>query len=137
LTAPSFVRLHSAEGAPLESGPRSALPPLTYSRQCVERLAGLDKNRRVAGCGRVLAHDHLDIERVQVDTPADVADLVGGYEGRARAEEWVDDDVAAIGEVEERVREHRGRLGGRVVLKAAAGGPRPGLLARGFVAPTR
>jgi hypothetical protein len=24
-----------------------------------------------------------------------------------------------------------------VVLKAAAGGPRPGLLARGFVAPTR
>ena len=70
-------------------------------------------------------------------TPADVADLVGGYEGRARAEEWVDDDVAAIGEVEERVREHRGRLGGRVALKAAAGGPRPGLLARGFVAPTR
>ena len=137
MTAPSFVRLHSAEGAPLESGPRSALPPLTYSRQCVERLAGLDKNCWVAGCDRVLAHDHLDIERVQVDTPADVADLVGGYEGRARAEEWVDDEVAAIGEVEERVGEHRGRLGGRVALKAAAGGPRPGLLARGFVAPTR
>ena len=96
-----------------------------------------DLQRRVACCGRVSAHDHLDIERVQVDTPADVADLVGGYEGRARAEEWVDDDVAAIGEVEERVREHRGRLGGRVVLKAAAGGPWPGLLARGFVAPTR
>ena len=110
---------------------------MTCSRQCVERLAGLDKNRRVAGCDRVLAHDHLDIERVQIDTPADVADLVGGYEGRARAEEWVDDDVAAIGEVEESVREHRGRLGGRVVLKAAADGPRPGLLARGFVAPTR
>jgi hypothetical protein len=98
---------------------------LTCSPQCVERLAGLDKNRRVAGCDRVLAHDHLDIERVQVDTLADVADLVGGYEGRARAEEWVDDDVAAIGEVEERVREDRGRLAVGGVLKAAAGGPRP------------
>jgi hypothetical protein len=54
--------------ARLESGPRSALPPLTFSRQCVERLTGLDKNRGVAGCCRVLAHDHLDIERVQVDT---------------------------------------------------------------------
>ena len=55
----------------------------------------------------------------------------------SRHDNAVDDDVAAIGEVEERVREHRGRLGGRVALKAAAGGPRPGLLARGFVAPRR
>ena len=61
---------------------------------------------------------------VQVDTPADVADLVGGYEGRARAEGWVDDAVAAIGEVEERVREHRGRLGGRVVLQGRGGRPK-------------
>ena len=36
-------------------------------------------------------------------------------------EEWVDDDVAAIAEVEEGVLEHGGRLDGRMVLEAATG----------------
>jgi hypothetical protein len=35
-----------------------------------------------------------------------------------RAEEWVDDDVAAIAEVEEGVLEHSGGLDARMVLEA-------------------
>ena len=97
---------------------------LTYSRQSLERLAGVDRNRRVAGLRpRIGVSITSCIERGRVEhhwLMSGCADLVGGYEGRSRAEEWVDDDVAAIGEVED-----RSRLGGRGVLKAAAGGPRP------------
>jgi hypothetical protein len=40
--------------------------------------------------------------------------------GTARAEKRVDDDVAAIGEVEQRILEYRGRLDSRVVLQPTA-----------------
>jgi hypothetical protein len=66
----------------------------------------------------IAAHDHIDIERVELDPAKDAAGLVSSDEGRARAEEWVDDNVAAIGEVEERVLENGGRLDGRMVLEA-------------------
>jgi hypothetical protein len=52
----------------------------TYSRQCVERLAGLDRRVACAGAYRSMATS--DIERVQLDAaPPDAADVVGGYEG--------------------------------------------------------
>jgi hypothetical protein len=35
--------------------------------------------------------------------------LLGGDEGRVRAEEWVDDGVAAVGEVEKRIFEKANR----------------------------
>jgi hypothetical protein len=42
------------------------------------------------------AHDHIDVERVELDPATDAAGLVGGDEGRAGAEERVDDDIAAM-----------------------------------------
>ena len=47
--------------------------------------------------------------------------LVGGDEGRPRAEKGVEHDIAAVGEVEKRILEHGGRLDGRVILQTPAG----------------
>ena len=43
------------------------------------------------------AHDHVDIERVELDAATDAEGLFGGYASRTRA----DDDVAAVREVDE------------------------------------
>jgi hypothetical protein len=94
------------------------------SHQCAQASISarrLDENRWVACRRFIAAHDHIDVERVELDPATDAAGLVGSDEGRARAEEWVDDNVAAIGEVEERVLENGGRLDGRMVLEATTG----------------
>ena len=98
--------------------PRPALLPLTYARPAPR----MSRRSRRESLGR-LSWPHSGvrshhIERVELDAATDPAGLIGGDEGRARAKEWVDDDVATIGEVEERVLEHRGRLDGRMVLEA-------------------
>ena len=41
--------------------------------------------------------------RIELDAAADATGLVGGAQGRARAKERVDDDVAAVGEIEKGV----------------------------------
>ena len=74
--------------------------------QRLERLARLDQNRRVACRGLVSAHDDIDIERVELDAATDAAGRLGGDEGRAGAEERVDDSAAAVGEVEKSILEH-------------------------------
>src|SRR5450759_4684687 len=56
------------------------------------------------------------------DTPpepsaAASASLFGSEECRSRTEEWVEDDVAAFGDIEQRVFQHGNRLDGGVVLK--------------------
>jgi hypothetical protein len=43
------------------------------------------------------------VERIELDAAADATGLVGRDEGRARAKERVDDDVAAVGEIEKGV----------------------------------
>jgi hypothetical protein len=85
--------------------------PITVDRRCfprppraqrLERLAGLDENRRVARRGLVASHNHIDVERIQLDAATNAPGLLGGDESRAGAEERVDDDAAAIGKVEKR-----------------------------------
>ena len=57
-------------------------------------------------------------KRIELDAAADPACLLGGDEGRAGTKERVDDDIAAMGEGEERVLEHRGRLDCRMASAA-------------------
>ena len=83
-------------------------------RQRLERLAGLDENRLVAGRGLKAPHDHIDVERIELDAAADATGLVGRDEGRARAKERVDDDVAAVGEIEKGVLAYMLKLRDRV-----------------------
>lgn len=121
MTAPSLQGLILREGAP----PHAALDPCCFACPTrgyrLERLAGLDENRCVASCGRVTAHDHIDVQRVEFDTSAQTLGLLGGNESRAGAEERINHDVAAIAEIEERVLQHGDRLDGWVILEAAAG----------------
>jgi len=80
---------------PLSGAPRG---------QFGESFAGLDKGGGLARCGLVAAaHDHVDVERIHLDAAADPTGRLGGDEGRARAEEGVEHDLAAVGEVEESV----------------------------------
>jgi hypothetical protein len=88
-------------------------PTRGYRLEC---LAGLGENRQVARRGFIAAYDHIDVQRIEFDASAHTLGLLGGNESRAGAEKWINDDIAAIGEVEERVLEHGGRLDGRVVL---------------------
>ena len=107
--------------APRRIQPRPALLPFPYERPAPGSFSGLDQNRLVARGGLIAARNHVDVERVELDPATDAAGSLGGDEGRAGAEEWVDDDVAAIGEVEERVLEHGGGLDGRMVFESSAG----------------
>ena len=59
------------------------------------------------------------IMRQLAGKPGCVCPEVSGEEGRARTEEGVDDDVAAIAEVEEGVLKHGGRLDGRMVFESS------------------
>jgi hypothetical protein len=86
--------------------------PLVLDRCCftcptrgyrLERLAGLGENRQVARRGFIAAYDHIDVQRIEFDASAHTLGLLGGNESRAGAEKWINDDIAAIGEVEERV----------------------------------
>jgi hypothetical protein len=63
--------------------------------------------RLFAGLGLKAPHDHIDVERIELDAGADATGLVGRDEGRARAKERVD-DVAAVGEIEKGGRRLRG-----------------------------
>ena len=60
-------------------------------------------SRRVARRGLIPARDHIHIKRVDLNATTNALGLLRGDEGRARAEEWVDDGVAAVGEVEKRI----------------------------------
>jgi len=95
-------------------------------RRCgFERLVGLDGNRKAARGGLVAPDDHVDVERIELETPANAASRLGVNEGRTGASKTVDDDVVAIGHVEDRVLEQDARLDRQVEIKAFARvGPR-------------
>src|SRR5450756_2466446 len=57
-------------------------------------------------CRFVSAQDDLDVERIKLEASAASAGLFASDEGRSRTEEWVDDDVAAFGQVEQGVFQH-------------------------------
>ena len=69
-------------------------------RQRLEGLAGLGEDREAARGGLVAPNDHVDIERIDLDPAADTTRGLGGDEGRAGAEKRVDDDVAAVGQID-------------------------------------
>src|SRR3984957_12060808 len=60
-----------------------ATPVPARRRQRLERLAGLDENRLVAGRGLKAPHDHIDVERIELDAAADTTGLIGRDEGRS------------------------------------------------------
>src|SRR5271166_1945376 len=95
--------------------------PRPACRQRLERLAGLGEDRTVSSGGLVAPNDHVDIERIDLDAATDTTRGLGGDEDRAGAEKRVDDDVAAVGQIDKGVFQHGGRLDGRVVFEAAAG----------------
>ncbi len=89
--------------------PGPALLQSPTRAQSLESLSGLDESRRVARRGLIPARDHIHIKRVDLNATTNAFGLLGGDEGRARAEEWVDDGVAAVGEVEKRIFEKANR----------------------------
>ena len=65
----------------------------------------------------VSAQDDLYVERIKLEATAASAGLFASDECRSRTEEWVDDDVATFGQVEQRVFQHGNRLDGGVFLQ--------------------
>jgi hypothetical protein len=51
----------------------------------------------------VAAQNHLDIARIKLKAAAAAASLFACNECRSQTEEWVDDDIAALGHVEKRI----------------------------------
>ena len=74
-------------------------------RELDERLAGAVEGSRAPGRGLIPAQDDIDVERVELDAEAASAGSLGGDEGRAGAKERVEDEVAAVGDVEEGIGE--------------------------------
>jgi len=62
-----------------------------------ERLTGLDQDARLASGALVAANDDVGVERIELDAAADAALLLGGDQRRARTEERIEYDIAAIG----------------------------------------
>ena len=91
------------EGLSVESAP---LDPSSLNRRCfpfptsaerLEGFPGLDQNRWLACRHLAAPYDHVDIKRIKFDPATDPASGLGGDEGRAGAEERVDEKIAAIG----------------------------------------
>lgn len=91
-----------------------------------EGLARCLKDGGLFGDLLIPAHDDVDIERIEFHAPADAARLLGRDQGRAGAEERIEDDVAPVRHVVQRIDEHGDGLHGRVVLE-----PLPGIGAQG------
>ena len=70
VTAPSLQGLILREGAPLDPVLDWCCFPCPTRGYRLERLAGLGENRCLARCGRVTAHDHIDVQRVEFDASA-------------------------------------------------------------------
>src|SRR5205823_14853809 len=65
----------------------------------------------------VSAQDDIDIQRVELEAAAASASAFGSDERRSRTEEWVEDDVAAFGHIEQRVFQHGNGLDRGVMLE--------------------
>jgi hypothetical protein len=55
---------------------------LAPRRQLTEALPGLREDRGLAACPLVAADNHIDVKRVELESAADAAGLVGRDEGR-------------------------------------------------------
>jgi hypothetical protein len=73
-------------------------------------LTGAFQDRWLSRHDFVAAQDDLDVEWIELEAAAASASLFAGDERRSRTEEWVDDDVAAFGHIEERIFQHGNRL---------------------------
>src|SRR5262245_59526805 len=68
---------------------------------------GLFENGWPSRRGLVTAQDDIDIERVEFHAAAASASSFSSDEGRSRPEEWIEDDVAAIRHIKQRILQHR------------------------------
>ena len=110
---------HSTDTAPLDRN----LDRRRFFRpaRCldVERLASLGERRSFTGGALVAAHDHVDIERIEFEPAANAAGFLSCNEGRPGAEERVNDNVAPVRDVEQRVLKEGGWLYRRMILEAS------------------
>jgi len=72
--------IFGSDFAPMRPGRgRFSLAP---RRQLTEALPGLREDRGLAACPLVAADNHIDVKRVELESAADAAGLVGRDEGR-------------------------------------------------------
>jgi hypothetical protein len=88
--------------------PGPALLQSPYARPEPRKSRRSRRESRVTRRGLIPARNHIHIKRVDLNAMTNGLGLLGD-EGRARAEEWVDDGVAAVGEVEKRIFEKANR----------------------------
>ena len=71
---------------------------------------------RCLSCHRFVSpQNDLDVKWIELDAAAASAGLFAGDERRSGTEEWIDDDVAAFGHIEQRIFQHGNRLDGGVM----------------------
>jgi hypothetical protein len=113
-----------AEVAPCSFGPPKGQRSSTLCH-VIERLPCGFQNRIAFGEILPAPDGRIDIERVNFETIAAPADTLSGEDGRAGADEWIKDNIAAARNISQRVRNHRHRLLCRVhclVIKMASTG---------------
>ena len=64
----------------------------------------------------------IDVFRIELDAVATPSRLLRGKDGGAAAAEGIKDDIVAAGHVEDRIRDHRERLDGWVMIETRAFG---------------
>ena len=82
---------------------------------------GIGEDRSQADRALLAADDNVDIQGIQLHRVADAAGGLGGDQGRTRAEEGINHDVAPVGDVNPRVLKQDGRLDRRMIFEPSSG----------------
>ena len=93
---------------------RLAVPPPV--RYLFERLARVGKNNGCARFRLIAPDDDVSVERIEFDAVAHPPGILGGDQGRSRAEEGVENNFATVCQVDQRVLQHCGWFHSRMIL---------------------
>ena len=97
----------------------------TGSRTRSSRLAGRDLLEGLAGvgensgnpCFRLIASDNdIDVEGIELDAAAQPPGILGRDESQSGAEEGIENNLATVCQVDQRILEHGGRFHSRMIL---------------------
>src|SRR5215467_12453249 len=85
-------------------------------RYLFEGRASVGKNNGCARCRLVASNNDIDVEWIELDAAAHPPGILGSDQGRPRAEEGVQNNLAAVCQVDQRVLQHCGWFHSRMIL---------------------
>ena len=89
-----------------------------------DRCEGLSRVGEDNGCARcclIAPDDDVDVEWIELDTAAHPPGILGSHKCRPRAEEGVENNLATVREIDQRILQHCGRFHRRMILETFSG----------------